>query len=152
MSELILTIEKSKIKDAHIFSEQEMLVSSFVHNQSKSQHIELINDKNVAHLSILEKASGKLIGHIILTGVNGHEIEFKRIVIYKQSVGYGTTSIELLFEYIKENHPTSKTIWLDVYHHNLKAIKLYENFGFEFLKREGDLLYYRFILNKSSSS
>lgn len=136
-------------KNAPIFSNQEHHVSQFIHAQNEQDHIDLINDLSIDHISIMETARDQIVGHIILNTASAKEIEFKRLVIYYRSVGYGKMAIKLLKKYITNSYPECKMIWLDVYSYNKIAQKLYTSEGFFFNHRQGDLLIYHHLVNQA---
>lgn len=142
----------SDAANAEVFASHEVIVSMFVYPQSKQEHLSIIEDQTSAHLSIIEDSSKRLIGHIILCGVNEDSIEFKRIVVYSLATGYGSCALRLFKNYVSSHFPSCKALWLDVFYHNKIVIKFYESNGFEFIKREDDLLFYECSLNNSRTS
>lgn len=104
---------------------------NFVHQYSKDKHNELLTDDDCLHLSIRRMDNEKLIGHIIVFGVESvHKVlEFRRITITEKGLGFGREAIQLLkqicFEKLKFHR-----IWFDVYSDNDLAINLYESEGF----------------------
>jgi len=103
----------------------------FVHQYSKDKHTALLTHGNCLHISIKRLDDNKLIGHMIIFGLESiHKvIEFRRITINEKGLGYGREAIQLLkilcFEKLKFHR-----LWFDVYDDNEKAIRLYESEDF----------------------
>jgi RimJ/RimL family protein N-acetyltransferase len=89
------------------------------------------------HLTIKHKQDKRLVGYIILCGIENknESLEFRRIFVNEKGKGFGREAIKLLkkicFDYLKFNR-----LWLDVHIDNLMAIQLYESENF---RREGTL-------------
>jgi len=132
---LVNTIEL----DIDTIIEFENLNEQFINKYSKEKHVELMTDPDCLHLSIKRVDNNKLIGHMILFGLESkHKIlEFRRISIHEKGFGFGRETIRLLkkmcFEILKFHR-----LWFDVYDDNKRAINLYEseNFIQEALLRE----------------
>ena len=107
--------------------------NQFVHQYSKDKHTALLEDKDCLHLSIKRLDNDKLVGHMIMFGLeNDHRsLEFRRIAVDEKGLGFGREAIKLLkkicFEKLKFHR-----LWLDVYDDNEMAIKLYESEGFKY--------------------
>jgi diamine N-acetyltransferase len=103
----------------------------FVHQYSKDKHLALLNDRDCLHLSIRRLDSDKIVGHMILFGLESvHSVlEFRRLTIDEKGMGFGREAIQLLkilcFEKIKFHR-----LWFDVYDDNERAINLYESENF----------------------
>jgi diamine N-acetyltransferase len=103
----------------------------FVHQYSKDKHLTLLNDRDCLHLSIRKLDNDKLVGHMILFGLESvHSVlEFRRLTIDEKGMGFGREAIQLLkilcFEKIKFHR-----LWFDVYDDNERAINLYESEDF----------------------
>jgi len=111
--------------------EFENVNKEFVHHYSKEKHLALLKDKDCLHLSIRRIDNDKLIGHMILFGLesNSNILEFRRLTIDEKGQGFGRETIQLLkklcFEKLKFHR-----LWFDVYDDNPRAINLYESEGF----------------------
>ena len=111
----------------------------YVHQYSKDKHLKLLTDNNCLHLSIKRLDNDKLIGHMIILGLESdHKVlEFRRILINEKGLGFGREAIQILkkicFKILKFHR-----LWFDVYDDNEKAIRLYESEDFvkEALLRE----------------
>jgi RimJ/RimL family protein N-acetyltransferase len=103
----------------------------FIHQYSKDKHLTLLNDSNCLHLSIKRLDNDKLIGHMIVFGIeNYHKVlEFRRITINEKGLGFGREAIQLLKKLCFEKLRFHR-LWLDVYDDNERAIRLYESEGF----------------------
>ena len=142
-----ILLVKSSIKNATIYSTQELMVANFVQPQKENEHIQLINDESIDHLTIVESCSNKPLGHIILNISSIETIEFRRIVIYPRLKGYGKAAISLILKYIRTQYPECKVVWLDVYSYNQIAQNLYVSAGFTLQHVQGDLLIYHYLIN-----
>jgi RimJ/RimL family protein N-acetyltransferase len=112
---------------------------SFIRQWSIQQHQAAILDENVAHLIVQSTSDSKIIGYIILVGLENPDrsIEFKRIVIKKKNKRFGTESLHLVKRVAFEDLGAHR-LWLEVMEHNERAIQLYKSAGFvsEGLHRE----------------
>ncbi|MGD8501790.1 MAG: GNAT family protein [Phycisphaerales bacterium] len=112
---------------------------SFIRQWPIQQHQAAILDENVAHLIVQSTSDSKIIGYIILVGLENPDrsIEFKRIVIKEKNKRFGTESLHLVKRIAFENLGAHR-LWLEVMEHNERAIQLYESAGFvsEGLHRE----------------
>lgn len=117
--------------DIDRISELEKNNKQFVHQYSKDKHIALLADDDCLHLSIKRLVDDKLIGHMIIFGVDNHNkiLEFRRITINEKGLGFGRDAIRLLKQLCFEKLRFHR-LWFDVYDDNDRAIKLYESEGF----------------------
>ena len=99
--------------------------------------MELLKDEDCLHLSIRRLDNDKLVGHLILLGVQSpHKVlEFRRITIDEKGYGFGREAVQLLKKLCFEKLGFHR-LWLDVYDDNTRAIQLYESEGFT---KEGTL-------------
>lgn len=94
------------------------------------QHLDEIKDSTHLLLLFKEKATDETVGFgLINMDFKSNLFEIRRIAIVKKGIGYGKESMKAIIKYAFEETDTNK-IWLDVYPHNVKAIKLYEGLGF----------------------
>jgi RimJ/RimL family protein N-acetyltransferase len=106
--------------------------NSLIISYDKDRHQSVIESKDEEHLTIWEKKTKKIIGFIILAGLDNPNLslEFRRIVIQSKGNGFGRLSLRLIkqhcFERLKFNR-----LWLDVFDDNERAINLYETEGFQ---------------------
>lgn len=109
----------------------------FVTPYTKKRHLEVIKNKEEEHLTVWEKKTAKMVGFIILAGVdNPHRsLEFRRIVIQEKEKGIGRQCLQLVKRYCFLELKFHR-LWLDVFEDNLRAIQLYRSEGF---KEEGKL-------------
>jgi RimJ/RimL family protein N-acetyltransferase len=124
-----ILVKKTDLKDLSEIMGFEEENSQFIQRYGITEHKKIL--ENECHLSIFKRENNRLIGHIILTGVNDKKksIEFRRIVISEKGYGYGKDSIELMKKICFEKYNANR-IWLDVYSDNKRAIQLYESQGF----------------------
>lgn len=117
--------------DIEKIMELECANKEFVHHYSKEKHIALLKDKNCLHLSIRNRHNDKLIGHMILFGLDGDKniLEFRRLTINDKGLGFGREAIKLLKKLCFEKILFHR-LWFDVYDDNERAIQLYESEGF----------------------
>ena len=124
---IINTVEAdiSKIIECEISNNQ------FVNNYDKEKHIELLNDSDCLHLSLRRLDNDKLVGHMLVFGLDGvnDSLELRRIAINEKGKGFGRDALQLLkrlcFKELKFHR-----LWLDVYDDNTRALSLYESEDF----------------------
>jgi diamine N-acetyltransferase len=120
--DLVMTMEKEN--------------AQFILPYSRERHIEVLESEDEEHFLILNN-EGDIVGFIILAGLtNPHlSLEFRRIVVSKKRLGYGSQVLHLIKDYCFFQLRFHR-LWLDVFEENYAAIRLYETVGF---KREGML-------------
>lgn len=103
----------------------------FIRQWSIQQHKSAIIDDDMAHLIVENKSNNKVIGYIILVGLENPDksIELKRIVIKEKNKGFGKEALRLIKKIAFENLGAHR-LWLEVMEHNDRAIKLYQSEGF----------------------
>lgn len=111
--------------------ENENKNKSFIFPYTSEQHKDTIDDENMAHLTVWDKLSEKIIGFIILCGIKNpnKSLEFRRIVISEKGRGIGRQCIRLIKEYCFTTLGFHK-LWLDVFQDNERASNLYKSEGF----------------------
>jgi len=126
-----IKLTNTALNDIEKIVEFEKSNQQFVSQYPKQKHIALLSDPDYLHLSIKRIDNDNLVGHMIIFGLlNPNKVlEFRRITVCERGLGFGREAIVLLkqlcFEKLKFHR-----LWLDVYDHNSKAIKLYESEGF----------------------
>jgi diamine N-acetyltransferase len=126
-----ISLKNTNSVDIDTIIEFENLNKQFVNQYTKAKHLELLKSSDCLHLSIKRLDNDKLIGHIIIFGLeNANKVlEFRRITIHDKGAGFGREAIKFLkhicFEKLKYHR-----LWFDVYDDNDRAIKLYESEGF----------------------
>jgi len=105
--------------------------SPFIRQWSIQQHKSAISDENMTHLIVVNTSDHKILGYVILVGLESPDqsIELKRIVIQEKNKGFGKEALQLVKETAFENLGAHR-LWLEVMEHNDRAIKLYESEGF----------------------
>ena len=133
-----LTIHKTQKSDIDeiISMENDTENLKFILPNSKEEHFKLIDDCDIEHL-VLKSDSDKIIGFVILAGIEGknRSIEFRRIVVKSKGKGYGRMAIKKIKCYCFEKL-TCHRLWLDLIETNERARYLYQSEGF---KEEGRL-------------
>ncbi len=111
--------------------------SEFIISYDIEKHLNEMKNRNNRYVGIYEK--GKLLGFVIL-GIEqeGQRIEFRRIVIEQKGFGNGQKAIKELEEYCTAIWNT-KSIWLDVFEFNNRAIYIYDKLGYKII---GEGLYH----------
>lgn len=104
---------------------------AFIFPYTSEQNAATIEDENMTHLTVWDKPSGKIIGFIILCGIQNpnKSLEFRRIVISEKGKGIGRQCIRLIKEYCFTTLGFHK-LWLDVFQDNERASNLYKSEGF----------------------
>ncbi len=105
--------------------------AGFIRQWSPEKHEQAIRDPNLAHLIAERICDHKIIGYIILVGLedSDNSIEFKRIVIGHKGMGYGRQAVQLIKKYAFEQCHCHR-LWLEVMEHNTHAFSLYKSEGF----------------------
>ena len=103
----------------------------FIRQWTKKQHRAAIKSKNIAHLIIQKRNNEKIIGYIIMVGLEDHDqnIEFKRLVIAEKGTGLGRQAVQLIKQLAFEKFGAHR-LWLEVVLHNDRAYQLYKSEGF----------------------
>lgn len=103
----------------------------FITPYSKERHLQVIESKDEEHLTVWHKETNKLIGFIILAGLQNQNLslEFRRIVIQPKGKGFGRQCLQLIKTYCFDTLKFHR-LWLDVFEDNSKAISLYQSEGF----------------------
>jgi len=117
--------------DLVIQMERDYENEGFIRQWSVDKHKSAISDDSIAHLIIESASEKRILGYIILLGINDPDgnIEFKRIVVREKGKGYGRKAVRLVkrFAFEKQN---CHRLWLEVMENNQRAYKLYESEGF----------------------
>jgi len=118
--------------DLLIRIENEQENKSFITPYDKNRHFQVIDSKDEEHLTIWGKETEKIIGFIILAGLENPNLslEFRRIVIQSKGKGFGRQCLKLTKEYCF-NILKFHRLWLDVFEDNQRAIALYKSEGFK---------------------
>ncbi len=121
------------ITEAEQHSDNKVFISPY----TVERHLEVINNKDEAHLTIRHKQTGEPAGFIILAGLENQNLslEFRRIVILSKGQGLGRQSLQLVKQFCF-NTLKFHRLWLDVFEDNQRAIHIYKSEGF---KEEGRL-------------
>lgn len=103
----------------------------FIRQWSREKHLEAITDKNIGHFVIQAVKDGRIVGYIILIGLENPEksVEFKRIVINEKGNGYGRAAVRFIKKYVFEELGFHR-VWLEVLENNNRAYQLYKSEGF----------------------
>ncbi len=103
----------------------------FIRQWSREKHILAISDSNFAHLIIESNDDRKMLGYIILIGIDDPDcnLEFKRLVIDSKGKGYGRTAVQLIKIFAFEK-TSAHRLWLEVMENNERAFQLYKSDGF----------------------
>ena len=102
---------------------------AFIGHWERKQHQLAIADTNITHLKIV--SDNKIIGYVILIGIDNPDksIQLKRIVVQQKGYGFGRESIRLVKEMVFNKFQAHR-LWLDVMIHNTRAYNLYLSEGF----------------------
>ena len=104
----------------------------FITSYDKDRHQQVIDSKDEEHLTVWDKATGNIIGFIILAGLENQNLslEFRRIIIQSKGKGFGRLCLQLTKEYCFMKLKFHR-LWLDVFDDNERAINLYKSEGFQ---------------------
>lgn len=117
--------------DKVIQMEREDENAGFIRQWSVDKHKSAISDDGMAHLIIESVSDKRILGYVILLGLDDPDgnIEFKRIVVEEKGKGYGRKAVRLVKKFAFEKLNCHR-LWLEVMENNLRAYKLYESEGF----------------------
>ena len=119
--------------DVVIKMERDKENAGFIRHWSLDKHKSAISDDRIAHLIIESKTERRILGYIILLGLDDPDgnIEFKRIVVKEKGKGYGRKGVKLVKKFAFEKQGCHR-LWLEVMGHNQRAYELYKSEGFIF--------------------
>jgi diamine N-acetyltransferase len=105
--------------------------SRYVMSYAIERHKEVIDSEDEEHLVVCDKATGEIMGYVILAGLsNPHlSLELRRIVVQSKGRGIGRQAVQLIKQYCFEQLHFHR-LWLDVYADNERAVQLYRSEGF----------------------
>lgn len=142
-----ITLSKTVAEDMPLIMKMESDNNQFVTEYSREKHVDILEDKNYMHLSVKRNDNGKLVGLVLLFGIQdvNRVLEFRRLAISEKGAGFGRETIRIIKHYCFEQLKFHR-LWLDVFDDNQRAIGLYESEGFVFegLLRENHLSNGRF--------
>jgi diamine N-acetyltransferase len=126
-----ISLKRTLPEDIPRLMEFEVDNNHYVSQYSSDKHHHLLNDQNCMHLSMVRNDNDRLVGLVLLFGVDSRDkvLEFRRIAIQEKGAGFGREAIRIIkricFEELKFHR-----LWLDVFDDNARAIRLYESEGF----------------------
>lgn len=103
--------------------------SGFILQNTNEEHLDQINSEDYLVLIICEKISHDRVGYFLnKIDCSSNVLELRRFAIGKRGFSYGREALLglILYTFTRLN---INRLWLDVYGHNHKAIKLYESIG-----------------------
>jgi RimJ/RimL family protein N-acetyltransferase len=105
--------------------------TAYIRQWPREKHLKAISDKNIGHFVIQAGDDGRIIGYIILIGLENPDkgVEFKRIVINEKGNGYGRAAVRFIKKYVFEELGFHR-LWLEVLENNERAYQLYKSEGF----------------------
>ena len=103
----------------------------YIRQWSREKHLEALTDKNIGHYVIQAADDGRIVGYIILIGLENPDksVEFKRIVINEKGNGYGRAAVRFIKNYVFGELGFHR-VWLEVLENNERAYQLYRSEGF----------------------
>jgi RimJ/RimL family protein N-acetyltransferase len=117
--ETIIALERSDENAPHI------------RQWSRAMHVASISNPNVAHLAVRTGVDERIVGYVILVGLQDPDdsIEFKRLVIGDKGHGYGKSAVAIV-KRLAFDELHAHRLWLEVIPSNTRAVGLYESAGF----------------------
>lgn len=114
-----------------INAEREEDNAQYVGQWTKEQHLNALTQKDIMHLIVEEAISSKIVGYVIIAGLQNpnRSIEFRRIVITEKGKGLGRETLKLIKKIVFEQLKAHR-LWLDVRYKNHRAQNLYQSEGF----------------------
>ena len=110
--------------------EHEPADARFVSPYDIDVHRAMLNGDNTKHF-VVETHGGEPVGFVIVSGLENPygELEFMRIMVAKQGMGYGKETVGLLLKWGFEMKKAHRA-WLDCKPYNTRALHVYESAGF----------------------
>jgi diamine N-acetyltransferase len=117
--------------DAVIKIEMDEDNAGYIRHWSRDKHQAAITDDDIGHFIIQETGTGRIVGYIILIGLDNPDesIEFKRIAIADKGKGYGREAVRWIKKFAFEDMEAHR-LWLEVMESNERAYELYRTEGF----------------------
>jgi diamine N-acetyltransferase len=128
-----ISLRPTKVADLDVVinMERDTDNAGFIRQWSANKHKSAISDDSMTHLIIESVSDKKILGYIILLGLEDPDgnVEFKRIVVEEKGKGYGRKAVRLVKKFAFEKQNCHR-LWLEVMENNQRAYKLYESEGF----------------------
>jgi RimJ/RimL family protein N-acetyltransferase len=128
-----ITLRRTRPEDIDrlIAFEQHPDNAPFIRPWSHAQHESGLRDSNIGHFVVCDAASGDIVGHVILVGLENADrsLEFKRIVIGAKGKGLGRDTVRAVEKFTFEDLKFHR-LWLEVLTKNDRAKSLYASEGF----------------------
>lgn len=117
--------------DFVLSAEQDKENNPFVSQWSLTKHRDSFSSLDMMHLIVEALPDKRSIGYVILAGLKNPDksIELMRIVITEKGKGFGKKTLNLVKKMAFEEMHAHR-LWLDVRHHNVRAMHVYEGEGF----------------------
>jgi|AGTN01.1.fsa_nt_gi Acetyltransferases, including N-acetylases of ribosomal proteins len=117
--------------DYVIHAERDKDNAPYIGQWTKEQHTNALDQPDLMHIVIEEDITAKIIGYVILSGLQNphHNIEIKRIVITDKGKGLGRKTLKII-KIIAFEQLYAHRLWLDVRYKNKRAQNLYLSEGF----------------------
>ncbi|MBU9722729.1 MULTISPECIES: GNAT family N-acetyltransferase [Bacillaceae] len=95
------------------------------------KHEKALDDEDILHLVMEERVSNRLIGYMIIAGLQNpnKSLEFVRITIGDKGKGYGKEGFKVIKNWAFKEFGAHR-LWLDVKVNNQRAYNLYKKEGF----------------------
>ncbi|WP_262692539.1 GNAT family N-acetyltransferase [Kordiimonas aestuarii] len=103
--------------------------NQYVHRWSENLHKKKLADTTYRYL-IAEDVEGRPIGFAILNYNSADRLEWRRIIVARRGFGIGRAFMRDVLAYFARDKAL-KTIWLDVYARNERAVHVYASLGFK---------------------
>ncbi|MBT2287650.1 GNAT family N-acetyltransferase [Paenibacillus albidus] len=129
----LLILKRTDEEDIDFVLNQESSTENnrFITQWTKYQHFAAIGDPDKEHIIIQSKMNERIVGFIILAGLENYNnsIELLRIVISDKGHGFGHECVRLIKEICFKKYMAHR-LWLDVKEHNHRAKHVYLKCGF----------------------
>ena len=103
----------------------------FVQVWTEGEHRAALENSDVAHFIIVDQASERPVGFVILAGLASRHrsIELRRVVVTTRGAGYGRAAVRIIKDHAFRELGAHR-LWLDVLEENTRARRLYISEGF----------------------
>jgi diamine N-acetyltransferase len=117
--------------DAVLTMERDKVNAPTIRQWPREKHRAAIADPSIAHLAVRATADDRIVGFIVLVGLDDPDgnVEFKRIVIAEKDKGFGRAAVRQI-KNLAFTELGAHRLWLEVMRDNAPAIRLYQSEGF----------------------
>jgi len=124
-----LVLEKSDFATLKTFYKisQQKHIGTALNKKTLEQYKQEFHNARLSYFTVYK--DDKIAGYVLLNLAQVIRVQLKRIVLDEKYLGTGVLVLNLVEEYARGLG--AKSLWLDVYANNTRAIRLYKKVGFK---------------------